>query len=104
MTCADLVKEHSLPEPDSLPANQPQPEAVPAAADAGAEITITPHESGEGAGAGASPEQKAAAAKAAGKPLAKGFRAISRTGHTNRGRVRQKSHKSAELVDAGTLR
>ncbi|KAK9839324.1 hypothetical protein WJX81_008143 [Elliptochloris bilobata] len=30
--------------------------------------------------------------------------AISRTGHTNRGRVRQKSHKSAELLDIGQLR
>ncbi len=29
--------------------------------------------------------------------------AISRTGHTNRGRVRQKSSKSAELVDIGHL-
>lgn len=30
-------------------------------------------------------------------------RAISSTGHTNRGRVKQKSHKSADLIDAGTL-
>lgn len=30
--------------------------------------------------------------------------AISRTGHTNRGRVRQKSHKSAELLEIGELR
>ena len=30
-------------------------------------------------------------------------KAISSRGHTNRGRVRQKSHKSAELVDVGTL-
>lgn len=33
-----------------------------------------------------------------------GQRAISKTGHTNRGRVKQKSHKSAELVTVGTLR
>ena len=31
------------------------------------------------------------------------IRAISSTGHTNRGRVKQKSHKSADLIDAGTL-
>lgn len=31
-------------------------------------------------------------------------RAISNNGHTCRGRVRQKSHKSADLVTAGTLR
>lgn len=31
-------------------------------------------------------------------------RAISTTGHTNRGRVKQKSHKSADLVEVGTLR
>ena len=30
--------------------------------------------------------------------------AISRTGHTNRGRVRQKSHKAAELLETGELR
>lgn len=30
--------------------------------------------------------------------------AISVRGHTNRGRVRQKSHKSAELVEVGSLR
>lgn len=33
-----------------------------------------------------------------------GRTAISRTGHTNRGRVRQKSHKSAELLEVGELR
>lgn len=33
-----------------------------------------------------------------------GRTAISRTGHTNRGRVRQKSHKSAELLETGELR
>lgn len=32
-----------------------------------------------------------------------GLKAISARGHTNRGRVRQKSHKSAELVQVGTL-
>lgn len=31
------------------------------------------------------------------------IRAISSTGHTNRGRVKQKSHKSADLINAGTL-
>jgi len=31
-------------------------------------------------------------------------RAISSTGHTCRGRVKQKSHKSADLVEAGSLR
>ncbi|PSC71800.1 Transforming growth factor beta regulator 1 [Micractinium conductrix] len=31
-------------------------------------------------------------------------RAISATGHTCRGRVKQKSHKSADLVEAGSLR
>jgi hypothetical protein len=30
--------------------------------------------------------------------------AISARGHTTRGRLRQKSHKSAELVSAGTIR
>jgi len=30
--------------------------------------------------------------------------AISKTGHTRAGRVKQKSHKSAELVSAGQLR
>ncbi len=30
--------------------------------------------------------------------------AISRSGHTKAGRVRQKSHKQAELIAVGTLR
>ena len=33
-----------------------------------------------------------------------GGTAISSRGHTNRGRVKQKSHKNATLHDAGTLR
>ncbi|CAD7703988.1 unnamed protein product [Ostreobium quekettii] len=46
--------------------------------------------------------------KLANKPSAGGAghagRAISRTGHTCRGRVKQKGHKCAELVEVGTLR
>ena len=38
------------------------------------------------------------------QPALPRVRAISTTGHTCRGRVRQKSHKSADLVEAGALR
>ncbi|KAL6784666.1 hypothetical protein ACKKBF_B02710 [Auxenochlorella protothecoides x Auxenochlorella symbiontica] len=40
---------------------------------------------------------------ARGAPPPAGVRAVSASGHTNRGRVKQKSHKSAELVDVGVL-
>ena len=37
-------------------------------------------------------------------PPRKTASAISKSGHTRAGRVRQKSHKQAEMVSAGTLR
>lgn len=38
------------------------------------------------------------------KPPRRTVGAISRSGHTKAGRVRQKSHKQAEIVAVGTLR
>lgn len=49
-------------------------------------------------------EQPRRAAAAAAAPALPRVRAISSTGHTCRGRVKQKSHKSADLVEAGSLR
>ncbi|KAL0050522.1 hypothetical protein WJX82_001437 [Trebouxia sp. C0006] len=35
---------------------------------------------------------------------AQGFSAIARSGHTNRGRVKQKSHKAANILEVGSVR
>lgn len=35
---------------------------------------------------------------------AQGFSAIARSGHTNRGRVKQKSHKAAKILEVGSVR
>ncbi|PRW21070.1 Transforming growth factor beta regulator 1 [Chlorella sorokiniana] len=56
---------------------------------------------GSGGGAEQPPARQQRAAAAAAAPCT---RAISATGHTCRGRVKQKSHKSADLVVAGRLR
>lgn len=48
--------------------------------------------------------KQAEEAKPGSKAKANSNLAISSRGHTNRGRVRQKSHKSAELVEVGSLR
>ncbi|KAK9803111.1 hypothetical protein WJX73_005483 [Symbiochloris irregularis] len=75
-----------------------------------AALTDAQPQNGNSAAAGAAAEAGQAAkpaeasAAAAPKSASGSGRAISRTGHTNRGRVRQKSHKSAELVSVGGLR
>lgn len=43
------------------------------------------------------------AARRGSRPSA-GNSAIARSGHTNRGRVKQKSHKSAEILQLGSVR
>ena len=79
---------------------QPQP-----ASDAASPAAETEEPASEPADGGAiigqAPSQPG---KSGSKGAGKGRTAISARGHTNRGRVRQKSHKSAELVEVGKLR
>ncbi|CAL8465948.1 g5484 [Coccomyxa elongata] len=85
------------------------PEAVPAAVteaahacaeDSDTDVEVVNAEARSAGGAKAPAKQKAAPSK----PPRRTVGAISRSGHTKAGRVRQKSHKQAEIVSVGNLR
>ena len=92
-SCAGNGRADSSPvQPDSMALGCPQQQDPTAAAEATPKNQESPAE----------PVQAKLVKPAA--PKASSGRAISRSGHTNRGRVRQKSHKAAELVTVGSLR
>ena len=78
---------------EQQPQNKP-----PAAKPAESERTISVQVVEDTAAAASTPASKKP------KEVAKRSKVISARGHTNRGRVKQKSHKSAEMVEVGSLR
>ncbi|KAF8065639.1 hypothetical protein HT031_003240 [Scenedesmus sp. PABB004] len=67
---------------------------------AGAAAAVSAH---LGAGAGEARGGRGGPGSRGGSAISRASRAISETGHTCRGRVRQKSHKTTELVEVGQL-
>ncbi|DBB01439.1 hypothetical protein WJX77_003930 [Trebouxia sp. C0004] len=90
---SDAVKQRRSRRP-SVVARLAEEDAEQAAAVAAAAATSPPKQN-KGSGEGRR-------AKAGSK--AQGFSAIARSGHTNRGRVKQKSHKAANILEVGSVR